>query len=190
MRRRRCAESKQQPRPALRIAERDGHAVMDLDHRYPGTIDEDPTATSVYGRPMWTDEAQQHIGLRNRRGWGGETEAVQRDVAPVAVRHDDVATWGEHVPRCTDEDGEWGGWVRGSHLVSVYRRRLFPHQGCGPVTTCCGARWPRHCPAAGATPAPPRPAPADRRARALPTGVRWRRRGRRAPRSGCVDLRA
>ena len=43
------------------ITDRDRLAVVDVDRRHPGTVDEDAVAASVDGHPMGTDEPQHHI---------------------------------------------------------------------------------------------------------------------------------
>jgi hypothetical protein len=95
-----------QSRPLVGITERDRLAVADVERRNPGAVDEDAGAASIDGNPTGSGEAQQQIGLGKRRGWGGEAQAVQGDVAPVAIRHDHVAARGKDVPHRSDEDRE------------------------------------------------------------------------------------
>ena len=59
------AELEDQPRPTLRVAERDRPTVMDEDRRHSDPVDVNPGFTAVDGDPLAAVEVQHH----QRRGW-------------------------------------------------------------------------------------------------------------------------
>jgi hypothetical protein len=99
----------------VRIPERDRLTIANVDRRDSSTVDENAGVAPIDGDPTRPGEAQHQIGLRIRRGRGGEAQPVQWDVAPVSVGHDHVATRGKDVSRRTDENGEREGWEGGRH---------------------------------------------------------------------------
>ncbi len=116
-----------EPRAALRIADRDRLTGPDVDRRRPRAVDVHAAGAAVDGYPVAPGKAQHHLRARCRRWRGGAARALQRDVDPSAVAHQHVAAGGKDVPQWSDPNGQRGGRTGGSlrphhrHLSSPVR---------------------------------------------------------------------
>ncbi|EUA32523.1 hypothetical protein I552_9772 [Mycobacterium xenopi 3993] len=110
-------QAEQQPRPVLRITDRDGLAVANVDYRHPHAVDVDAVSALVDCHPLFAGEPQYEVHRRDPPA----TTVVEAEIRPAVVTDRDVAA-GRNVwlvdPTHT-VNGEANASVRmGRHLSS------------------------------------------------------------------------
>jgi hypothetical protein len=100
---RRGTDLKDQPGAVLRMANRDGLAVMDEDRGHPCAVDVDPVSAAVDGHPL-PAVVMEHYGGRR----GEFVRAVDADICPSVMADDHVSARRKGVPLRPEPDNQGG----------------------------------------------------------------------------------